>query len=149
MKKKILNQEFKEQIIRRIQNLKPDSRPGWGNLNVNEMLFHCRKINKEILRAEQQDKKPTLKQTIMKTVGLRLMKEFPKGVKTGSKYLPATGDDINFIKGQTELIESVNKVADFKGEIYGQHPFFGPLQTREWRRFIWMHLDHHLRQFHV
>ena len=118
-------------------------------MTVNEMLFHCRKVNIEILQATQENNAPTVKQKIMKTMGLHLMKGFPKGIKTGSKYLPELMDNIDFKKVQSELIDSIRKVSNYNHPIYGKHPFFGSLNTKEWRRFIWKHMDHHLRQFNV
>lgn len=73
----------------------------------------------------------------------------PKGIKTGPKYLPESIDNIDFQKMQNKLIDSIKEVSAYNDPIYGKHPFFEPLNTKEWRRFIWKHLDHHLRQFNV
>ena len=105
-------------------------------MTVNEMLFHCNKINNQILEAKQPGRAPTLKEKIMKIVGLHLMKAFPKGFKTGSKYLPQPNDNIDFHTLQKELVNRIDYIAHYKGAIYGEHPFFGPLNTKEWRRFI-------------
>lgn len=149
MKGTLLDEQTQHAIINRLVKLKADSQGLWGNMTVSDMLFHCRKINKNILQAKQQNRRPAFKEKIMKIIGLHLMKKFPRGVKTGSKYLPGPTDNIAFQKVQQELINSVIEVASYKDEIYGEHPFFGPLNTIEWRRFIWKHLDHHLRQFNV
>jgi len=29
----------------------------------------------------------------------------------------------------------------------GEHPVFGKLSHTDWGRFLWIHLDHHFRQF--
>ena len=149
MKKYLLDKGSEEQVINRIMKLHPDSKGLWGNMTVNEMLFHCRKVNNEILQAKQQNKTPTVKQKVIKTIGLYLMKHFPKGIKTGPKYLPELIDDIAFVKVRNELIDNIKKIANYNNPIYGKHPFFGPLNTKEWRRFMLKHLDHHLRQFNV
>ena len=149
MKKSSLDQQTKDQITERILKLQPDSRGNWGNLTVNEMLFHCKKVNDEILQSKEQSIASTFKQKVMKIVGLHLMKKFPKGIQTGSKYLPAAADNIEFKKGQSELVSSIHYIAGYNSPIHGLHPFFGPLKTDEWRRFMWMHLDHHLRQFNL
>lgn len=129
--------------------MSPASERAWGDMTVNEMLFHCRRVNNEILGAKQQNNAPTVKQKIMKIIGLYLMKEMPKGIKTGPKYLPESIDNIDFQKMQNKLIDSIKEVSAYNDPIYGKHPFFEPLNTKEWRRFIWKHLDHHLRQFNV
>ena len=149
MKKKLLDEHNKQEIIHRILQLEPASKGTWGNMTVNEMLFHCNKINKNILDAKPPDNVPTFKEKLMKIVGLHLMKGFPKGVKTSSKYLPQPIDNIDFHTLQKELVDSIQYISHYKSAIYGIHPFFGPLNTQEWRRFIWMHMDHHLRQFNI
>ena len=149
MKKYLLDKDSEEQVINRVLKLNSISENCWGNMTVNEMLFHCRKVNNEILQAKQQNKTPTIRQKIMKTIGLYVMNEFPKGIKTGPKYLPERIDNMDFQKVQNELIDSIKEISNYKNEIYGEHPFFGALNTNEWRRFIWKHMDHHLRQFKV
>ena len=144
-----MDKDSEQQIINRILKLRPTSKGLWGNMTVTEMLFHCKKINNKILQATPQNSTPTVKQKIMKTIGLYLMKEFPKGIKSGSQYLPELIDNIDFEKMQNELIDSINKISNYNNAIYGEHPFFGPLNTKEWRHFIWKHMDHHLRQFNV
>ena len=149
MKKIRLDKESEHAIIDRILKLSPESNGLWGNLTINEMLFHCMKVNKEILQGTQQRKMPTLKQLIIKFVGLYLLKEFPRGIKTNAKFLPTSADNLDFDRMQTQLIESVKQVVNFKSDFLGNHPFFGPLKTNEWRRFMYKHIDHHLRQFQV
>ncbi len=136
-------------ILKRILNLSPASKGLWGNMTVNEMLFHCRKVNNEILQGVEQNIVPTVKQKIMKTVGLYLIKKFPKGVKTGPRYLPDSTENLQFEKMQNSLVDNIKEVSVYDKPIYGKHPFFGPLNTKEWRQFMWKHIDHHLRQFNV
>lgn len=149
MKKNLLDLDSKDEIINRIKRLTPVATAAWGHMRVNEMMFHCLKINNEILKGKQTDNKPTIKQKLIKAVGLKLLTKFPKGIQTGSRYLGTETDTADFDKVKNDLIESINRAAKYKDSIYGNHPFFGPLNTLEWRRFIWMHMDHHLRQFLV
>ena len=37
----IFNEEDKDEIIRRIDELHPNSKPMWGKMNVSQMLAHC------------------------------------------------------------------------------------------------------------
>ena len=149
MKRNIMDIHSEQQVIDRILKLSSASKRMWGNMTINEMLFHCRKVNSEILQADKYNKSPTVKQRIMKTIGLYLMKNFPKGIKTSPKYLPDLVDNIDFQKMQKELIDNIKEVCNYNNPIYGEHPFFGPLSTKEWRHFMWKHVDHHLRQFNV
>ena len=145
----ILDERTRPVIISRIKNLTPNAEGAWGKLTVNEMMFHCSKITNLILSAKQFGTKPTIKERFIKIIGLHIIKHFPKGVKTGSRYLKTADDNLDFEAERNNFIETINKAADYTENIYGNHPFFGPLNTKEWRRFLWMHTDHHLRQFNV
>lgn len=147
--KKILNEATKPEIISRVKNLSPAATPLWGAMTVNEMMFHCSKVTGMILSAKPSGAKPKLKERFIKVIGLHVLKHFPKGVKTGSKYLKTKDDNLDFEAERKNLIAILQGAADYKENIFGNHPFFGPLNTKEWRRFLWMHTDHHLRQFNV
>ncbi len=149
MKNIVVNEKSRSAILNRINALKPGSAPKWGSMTVNEMMFHCAKIHNEIIKGKQTNINPTLRQHFLKILVLQLMKEIPKGIKTNPKYLKAKEDEILFETEQNHLIESVNQIANHNEEIYGNHPLLGPLHTKQWRRFMYMHLDHHLRQFGV
>ena len=40
MRKNILQSEVKEELISRIEKLRPDAQKQWGKMNVNQMLRH-------------------------------------------------------------------------------------------------------------
>lgn len=149
MKKEVLNEASRPEILHRILSLQPGSLPRWGKFTVSEMMFHCTTIHNSILGNEQNAHTPTLKQRLLRTLVLKVMKELPKGIKTSPKYLKPAEDTTAFEEARNQLIDTVNKLADRREPIYGTHPFFGPMNTINWRRFIYMHLDHHLRQFGV
>ena len=149
MKTAVLNEYCQPQVIKRIMAITPDSKGLWGIMTVNEMMFHCAKINGEILKGKENFQKPTWKQKGLQLLVLGLMKSIPKGIKTNPKYVKPKEDQTAFEELRNGFLASVNKVTLHGEEIYGNHPMLGPLQTNQWRRFIYMHLDHHLRQFGV
>ena len=105
-------------------------------MTVNEMMFHCSKITNLVLSAQPSSNKPTFKQRFIKLVGLHVLKHFPKGVKTGSRFLKTEEDNLDFETEKNNFISTISKAANYKAEIFGNHPFFGPLNTKEWRRFL-------------
>ena len=149
MNKQLFNEESKAVLITRIGNLKPDNKALWGDMCVNEMLYYCIKVNTEILNGKGSGKKPVLKQRIAKLIGLYLMKQFPKGVQSGARYFIPDNGNLNFIAGRNGLIENIHTIVANTSPLQGNHPFFGPLNDKEWHRFLWRHLDHHLKQFQV
>ncbi len=50
---------------------------------------------------------------------------------------------------QQEFLNLIKKFSTHTDDITLSHPRFGALNTKEWGVFVWMHLDHHLRQFGV
>ena len=145
---KTINNKTSEQIIQRLMKLQPGMPALWGSLSVEGMMFHCTFITNEILSAQPLHDKPRIKQRITKIVGLYIMNKFPKGVKSAAKYV-SKDPGLDFEKERKTLIGLVNKISSYIQPIYGRHPFFGPMQTKDWHRFLYKHLDHHLRQFGV
>lgn len=135
-----------DSIVTRANNLSPTAQPLWGTMSVNAMLFHCSLINNQILN-QTKTIKTVFKHRLMKPVFYAL-KKMPKGIKTGSKYLPPQADALIFQNELSNYIATMNRFKN-SGKIVGTHPMFGPLNTNEWRKFVWLHMDHHLRQFGV
>lgn len=149
MKKAVLDEAIRPQVIHRIMKLQPDSSALWGNFTVGDMMFHCATIQNTVLQSPPNKHKPTMRQRLLRIVVLNVMKHLPQGIKTSSKYLKPKEDKTLFEDERKRLIESVNNVTEHKEKIYGTHPMLGPLDTSGWRRMLYMHLDHHLRQFGV
>ncbi|MBM3802940.1 MAG: DUF1569 domain-containing protein [Acidimicrobiia bacterium] len=86
-----------------------------------------------------------------KWIALRAPLPWPKGVKTMPEVdqeghdcsRPAEFDQD--LKTLAVLIERFTSAQiDFH---FHSHPLFGPLTEREWLRWGYLHVDHHLRQF--
>ena len=136
-----------DKIVERIMQLQPSSQPLWGKMSVNTMFYHCNIINNQIFNNDKT--RPALLKEIAFKLVFYIMKKLPKGIKTASKYLPQQQDDLIFEQQREAFIKSVNLFRNQSVNLVGLHPIFGPLKTIEWRRFVWMHTDHHLRQFSV
>jgi len=76
------------------------------------------------------------------------MPKLPKGINSGRAFVPPPDDTLQFA---AELLAYAQRLEHFKtaDDITGLHPVFGPFSTMEWRRFVYLHMDHHLRQFGV
>ncbi len=149
MGKTLLNEKNANLLLLRAKALSSDSTGSWGSMSVTDMLYHCNTINNAILQGKKTGQKPTLKQRLLKILALRLLRQFPKGVNTNPKFLRSENDQIAFSEEQKRFAETLLRFANYTDDITGKHPLFGSLNTKEWRRFVWMHTDHHLRQFGV
>jgi hypothetical protein len=151
-----VKQLFDEGVYRnttaRILSVRSDSKPFWGKMNAHQMICHCTDPLRELLGLRPtKDISSLLSRTIFKWVSLRLMKKWPEGkLPTAPEYdqLADGTPRTNFEKDRAELLRLLS-------EIHGQprwyrfhrHPFFGRLSRTETGRLIYLHLDHHLRQF--
>lgn len=146
--KDFLTKEKINSIIARANNLRPDAQPLWGKMSVTDMLFHCALINNQILNNQKEPRAPRLKERFLKPV-FYVLNRFPKGIKSGDKYLPLKTDVLVFNQQLNAFIESMHRFKNYQQPITGIHPIFGPLKNNEWRKFVLLHMDHHLRQFNV
>jgi hypothetical protein len=147
--KNIFTPSDNQQIIDRINQLTPTSKPIWGKMTVDQMLSHC--ISPlDVAFGTIQLKMPFL----MRMLG-RLMKkkwldspEFKKGSPTAKEFIRKETYDFETTK--TELIQKVKKLSEgFQVVKIEIHPFWGKLNEADWNNLQWKHLDHHLRQFGV
>ncbi len=149
MKKNIFNPVYADEIIARAQALTPASKALWGNMNINTMLFHCNKVNRDIMKGKPADKKPALKQRLLKLMLFKVMKNFPKGIQSNPKYVNTKDYNLGFEKDLADYIEIISLLANGRQNIKAAHPMLGNLTNAEWGVFIWKHMDHHLKQFGV
>lgn len=149
--KNIFDLNVTQEVINRIQNLKPDSRPIWGKMSVGQMLAHCSKPYETVY--DPNFPKPG-------AIGRFFAKVFAKGIVTSEKpYKRSSPTAPEFKINETRDFESEKKrLIDFiqKTQQLGASHFdgkqslsFGPLSVAQWNNLFYKHLDHHLNQFGV
>lgn len=87
--------------------------------------------------------------TFMKWGALWFPMPWPKNVATRPEMDQLCGgtSPIEFEKDRSGLSIALRRFSSHQdfGSIY--HPIFGPLNAAEWKRWGFLHADHHLRQF--
>jgi Protein of unknown function (DUF1569) len=141
----------KEEILQRMRLLGPESRRQWGRMTAAEMVCHLN----DALRVGMGEKPARsvsnwFSRTVFKWAGLWFPTQWPHGVKTvpecdarvgGTK--PAEMDaDLNELRETFERYTRQPRGYDLQA-----HPIFGPMNEKEWMRWGYLHMDHHLRQF--
>ncbi len=147
--KSLFNPNDNNEIIERINNLKPDSKSEWGKMNVSQVLAHSQ-APLRVAFGEVKLKRGLLGILFGKMAKKKLLAEtFKKNMPTDKAFIVV--DDRNFEEEKNKLIKLVRRFAeDGPGGITKEtHPFFGELTSEEWDALQWKHLDHHLRQFGV
>jgi hypothetical protein len=146
--KSLFDPPVTEEMVARINSLKPDSKALWGKMSVSQMLAHMQPPLRVALGEE------TLKKGLMGLLFGRIAKKQLVNENPFKKNLPTAPSFV--VKDQRNFEEEKNKVIDLlrrfsrtsRQELDSRvHPFFGKLNADEWNILHWKHIDHHLRQF--
>ncbi|WP_224996419.1 DUF1569 domain-containing protein [Cesiribacter sp. SM1] len=149
--KNIFKPEVTDEVIGRINSLKPDSQPLWGKMSVAQMLAHCC-VMYEMVYEDKHKKPNALMRFILKTfVKDAVVNEKP--YKQNGQTAPAfiIKEDKDFNTEKQRLIGYINRTQQLGGEHFDNKEYhsFGSLTRTEWNNMFYKHLDHHLRQFGV
>jgi len=145
----IFEQVRTDEIINRILQLRPDSEPLWGKMNVTQMLAHCSSFQ-DIAIGNLTSARSWLGMVIGRFVKPMFYndKPLPQNMSTIPDIMITDERDFEFEKESL-----IQKIITFQHNGRDQwtapHPFFGKLSSDEWGKGIYKHLDHHLRQFGV
>jgi Protein of unknown function (DUF1569) len=148
--KSIFNQLNTNEILDRIDQLRPDSHPQWGKMDTAQMLAHCSSF---------QDIAMGNSTSSRSWIGI-LIGKFVKPIVYNDKPLPKNMSTIPTLiivdKREFEKEKEMLKQKIIMFQSNGPekctthpHPFFGKLTSEEWGKCIYKHLDHHLKQFDV
>ena len=135
----------------RVEQLRPDSQPLWGKMDVAQMLAHCN-VAYEI---EYTDKHP--KPNLLARFFIQL---FAKNQVVGPKPYPRNGrtapmflitDERDFTHEKQRLLDHLQKTHDLGAAHFDgkSNSGFGKLTLAQWNTLFSKHLDHHLTQFGV
>lgn len=144
----LFNPDDNQQMIERIEKLTPETTALWGRMTVDQMLRHC------AAPVDVATGKLTLKMPVLLGLLGRMLKKkvlrkgLDKNSPTAREFV--FRDRSDFETAQHELIERYRMLANNRAYITVlKHPFWGKMSYEDWDRLLWMHLDHHLRQFGV
>ena len=146
----LYSNDVTENIIRRIEQLTPESQAQWGKMNVNQMLAHC-SSTMEVVRDQKQ-----LKRLFMGYVlggffkkSFYNEKEFTRNSPTHPSFVHT--DTAAFEEEKAKLIGHLRAFQSGGPEkcTRSGHAFFGKLTPEQWGIGMYKHSDHHLRQFGV
>ncbi len=148
--KTLFQKEAVDEIVERINKLKPETQRLWGKMSVNQMLAHC-SVGMKTASGELFLKSSFL----LRLIG-GLFKSQTTNNKPISKSSPThpgfiIGDTEGFEKEKQTLISLINQFHK-GGEskcTTNPHAFFGKLTPTQWSSQMYKHINHHLTQFGV
>jgi len=144
------------EVLHRISALRPDSGARWGRMSAHQMVCHL-SDGYRILTGERsaQPIAPPLPlpRVVIKWIALYAPLEWPKDITTTPELDQAIGGTkpMDFTRDVADLANLIEWVAGPVGASldHRRHPIFGPMSAAAWRRWAYLHADHHLRQFGV
>ncbi|WP_083836419.1 DUF1569 domain-containing protein [Nitritalea halalkaliphila] len=117
-------------------------------MNVVEMCAHCALVADKVLTWDKPLRPATWKQRLAKYYFLYLQPRFPKHVKVAEPLLTqGKVDDLELSEAKAHFSQRLRAFMQAPDTIRTPHPFFGPLNKKEWGIVLFKHSDHHLRQF--
>jgi hypothetical protein len=144
----IFDKTDNQSIVSRINNLNSDSQALWGKMSVDQMLKHA---NETIIVAFGETEVKV--NFVLRFLGRILKKNafnkgFGKNSPTAKEFIFTEHYDFNEVK--TELIKNFSRFTEGHQSItVMNHPFWGKMTYDDWNKLMWIHIDHHLKQFGV
>jgi hypothetical protein len=145
----LFNSSDTQNILSRLEKIKPDAQKQWGKMNVSQMLAHCNASLETAMGLNSPEKLNAFLRFIGKILKGRYFGERPfmKNSQTDETYIITGTPDFETAKQKV-----MAQVRSFSAGGPAQcttrtHVFFGALTPEEWAMMQWKHFDHHLRQF--
>ncbi|MFI5134919.1 MAG: DUF1569 domain-containing protein [Chitinophagales bacterium] len=150
--KNLLDSSGYKKIIQRISSLQTDNKRRWGKMNIEQMLAHCTdQIRLALGEKEATEKAGWFKHYVTLPIGLilprlpRLKFRAPRDMNSaiGEGTKPTTLENDRRL-----LVEAIKRYHNTPTDFHPQpHPTFGVMNRKQWGKFMYLHIDHHLRQF--
>lgn len=149
--KSLSNPGRKHEILERLQNVRPDSVRRWGKMSSHQMICHLSDWFRGVMGKRTLEIAPQYHaRRLLKWIVLYLPIPWPKGAPVRPELDQevdgtAPSDFVSDRQSLQELIERfTRKPQTFQ---FRPHPIFLEISEREWMRWGYLHVDHHLRQF--
>jgi hypothetical protein len=138
------------EVKQRLARLGPDSERLWGEMTVAQALAHTAMAMENALGDTTLPRHP-LGRFIGGWAKRRLIvKGKPMGRGEPTHPSVIVKDERNFKVERQRLERAIDRFTSGPAACTRQpHFFFGPMTPTEWATFMYVHLDHHLRQFNV
>jgi hypothetical protein len=149
--KNIFSEPVAREVIARINQLTPTTKPIWGKMNVEQMLAHCC-VSYEYVYDDKYRKPSGLTRLLLKLFVKNAVvseKPYKKNTPTGPDFL--IKDSRNFENEKKRLIDYITRTQQLGASHFDgkESHSFGPLTVEEWNNMFYKHVDHHLSQFGV
>ncbi len=146
------NPQDKQLLLERVAKVRSDSTRAWGKMSPPQMISHLNDSFRLVSGEKQAGSVENIfSRTVMKWAALSLPIAWPHGIRTMPELDQQVGgtQPAEFEDDKRKLISLTEQFASKPGFLATvRHPFFGKMSVEEWKRWAYLHMDHHLRQFH-
>jgi Protein of unknown function (DUF1569) len=146
--KSLASVEVLAEIRGRLRNVRVDDRARWGKMTAKRMVRHLVCSYEVALGERTVEPVKGLPPVLMKWMALRSGLRWSKNIQTTPELKRAIAEhsEVEFDILVRAAVDSMEAVA--RGPCYApSHPMFGPMTPEDWKRWGYLHADHHLRQF--
>ena len=148
----LANENDRRVVLARLRQVNSNSQRRWGKMTPHQMICHLNDSFKSVIgeRELKGDKSNLLTRTVVRWLALYAPLKWPHGVPTMAENDQERGgtppeDFQRDLDGLVSMIDRVTRAQrDFQ---WGRHPLFAEMSERDWQRWAYLHVDHHLRQF--
>jgi hypothetical protein len=149
--KTLARKRDKAEILRRLQEVHPESVRRWGRMSAHQMVCHLNDSFR-VMTGEKtaSDATGLVQRTFMKWIALYLPVNWPPGILTRPEIDQEAGGTRpdNFAADVAQLESLLEFITASKRRFDAQtHPIFGRMSHAAWMRWGYLHTDHHFRQF--
>jgi hypothetical protein len=143
----------KRRVEVRVRQLRPDSVRQWGRMTPHQAICHLNDSFKFALNERPIADAAVALRPVIKFIALQLPSRWPRGrIRTLPEAEQGVGGTPpgEFEQDRGELLVLMDRFCCTPAERYcSRHPIFGRMTASHWRRWAYLHMDHHLRQFGV
>jgi len=146
--KTIFQPEANAEILSRLSRLEENTPPLWGKMDAAQMLWHCQRPI-DVATGAMTLKRGLIGLLFGKWAKNDMVRKqgFKKDLPTVPEFRAPSGLDFSLEKDRLAALvrdfgrTGASMIANKK------HPFFGLMHDEEWGNLMYLHLDHHLKQF--
>jgi hypothetical protein len=139
--------DARKEVLERLDKITPDSKAKWGQMSVDQMLWHCnRTMSYSMGEYQIPFKGNIITKLVFKPMVLGKM-QFPKGRARTIEEWKAIGN-YHLEAEKKRFREYVERHGKSQHKIQWPHsPLLGKFTGENWARINYKHIDHHFTQF--
>src|SRR6201991_5054655 len=146
--KSLASLEVLSEVRERLRSVRIDDHARWGSMTAKQMVRHLRCSCEVALGERNVEPRQVFAPVLVKFVALRSGGRWPKNIQTVPELkraiLEHSRSEFDMLVGaaidKMEILATGTRHAP-------SHPMFGPMTDEDWKRWGYLHADHHLRQF--